>query len=84
MNKQKNTEIIKKIKNYLRRGDFYVIIQRIKEQYQIQFSRSAVASTLNPYSNYFNRIIYNEALKLSVERQRAMGETSVLEAQLKD
>lgn len=79
---QKNTEIIQKIKKTFRKGDFYVLIERIKRKYDITFARSTIANCLDPHSNYLNPIIYSEALKLSIERQKAIGGISDLEEQI--
>lgn len=75
----KNTETIKKIKKNLKRGDFAILIDRIKSKHNLTISRSAVAATLSPANPYFNDLIYAEALQLSIERKEAVSQTATLE-----
>lgn len=83
-NKQNFIENIKMIKKVLMWGDFNVIVNNIKEQHGITYSRSAVASCLSPANDYFNPLIYAEALKLSVKRQESKYDLEELERSLKE
>lgn len=80
----KDKNVIKNIKGHLRWGDFGVIVKRIEEKYCVTFSRSAVASTLNPNSNYLNDMIYAEALILANERKCEVKDIARLEMELND
>lgn len=75
-------EKIKTIKKHLLYGDFNVIIENIKNNHNKTYSRSAIACCLNPASDYFNQIIYAEALKLSILRQEAKYDLEDLEQKL--
>lgn len=81
----KNENVVKKIekiKQTLLYGDFNVIIENIQKNHNKTYSRSAVASCLNPTSDYFNPIIYAEALKLSISRQETQYDLKDLEQKL--
>lgn len=80
----KDKNVVKNIKKHLRWGDFGRIVKRIYEKYGVEFSRSAVASTLNPNSEYCNDVIYAEALLLAKERKSEIEDISSLEMEFND
>ena len=73
---------MKNLKKHLHKGDYAILIHRIREKYGKEYSRSTIASVLSPNTEHDNELIYCEALKLSVERQEAVQETALLEAKL--
>lgn len=77
-----DASILKKLRKNLCKGDCNIIAQRVKENHGIHISVLTVRYCINPKQAYFNEIIYNEALKLSLERKQAQTENNALQAQL--
>lgn len=77
-----DSSILKKLRVNLRKGDCGVIAQRVKSNHGFEISVLTVRCCLNPKQDYFNEIIYNEALKLSLERKQTQTENDALQAQL--
>ncbi len=70
------------IKKYLLRGDHSIIAERVKTNHGIEITKFAVRRTLSANDAYFHEVIYNEALKLSIERKNMAEESRNLEKEL--
>lgn len=80
--KHNNNNKLIEIKSNLVNGDHEIIRQRIQQAHGINLSLSTIRRALNPKQDYFNELIYTEALKLAVERKKVTSEITSLEAQL--
>ena len=80
----KNEFALKILKKYLQKGDYSILIERIKEKHNLMYAASTIASVLSASTAHYNEIIYCEALLLALERQQVIKQTAALEAQLKE